>query len=68
MERVFADVKEKHAMRDTQYRGPAQVAKWVRRKFAAFAMKSRILNARLRFLRQAESGQEVSCPDFLRNR
>ena len=28
IERVFADAKEKHAMRYTQYRGLAQVTNW----------------------------------------
>ena len=32
VERVFADAKEKHAMRYTQYRGLAQVANWVKLK------------------------------------
>ena len=35
IERVFADAKEKHAMRYTFYRGLAQVSNWVRLKFAA---------------------------------
>ncbi len=39
IERVFADAKEKHAMRYTQYRGLAQVEKWVRLKFAAMNLK-----------------------------
>ena len=39
IERVFADAKEKHAMRYTQYRGLAQVSKWVRLKFAAMNLK-----------------------------
>ena len=30
IERVFADAKEKHAMRYTQYRGLTQVANWVK--------------------------------------
>ena len=30
IERVFADAKEKHAMRYTQYRGLAQVTNWQR--------------------------------------
>lgn len=30
IERVFADAKEKHAMRYTQYRGLAQVTNWVK--------------------------------------
>ena len=39
IERVFADAKEKHAMRYTQYRGLAQVTKWVRLKFATMNLK-----------------------------
>ena len=39
IERVFADAKEKHAMRYTLYRGLAQVTKWVRLKFAAMNLK-----------------------------
>lgn len=35
IERVFADAKEKHAMRYTQYRGLAQVTNWVKLKFTA---------------------------------
>ena len=35
IERVFADAKEKHGMRYTQYRGLAQVTNWVKLKFAA---------------------------------
>ena len=39
IERVFADAKEKHAMRYTPYRGLAQVTKWVRFKFACINLK-----------------------------
>ena len=39
IERVFADAKEKHAMRYTQYRGLAQVANWVKLKFAAMNLE-----------------------------
>ena len=39
IERVFADAKEKHAMRYTPYRGLTQVANWVRLKFAAMNLK-----------------------------
>ncbi len=39
IERVFADAKEKHAMRYTFYRGLARVSKWVRLKFAAMNLK-----------------------------
>ena len=39
IERVFADAKEKHAMRYTQYRGLAQVSEWARLKFAAMNLK-----------------------------
>ena len=36
---MFADAKEKHAMRYTPYRGLAQVRNWVRLKFAAMNLK-----------------------------
>ena len=39
IERVFADAKEKHAMRYTPYRGLTQVTNWVRLKFAAMNLK-----------------------------
>ena len=39
VERVFADAKEKHAMRYTRYRGLAQTANWVKLKFAAMNLK-----------------------------
>ena len=39
IERVFADAKEKHAMRYTQYRGLVQVTNWVKLKFAAMNLK-----------------------------
>lgn len=34
IERVFADAKEKHAMRYTPYRGLTAVTAWVKLKFA----------------------------------
>ncbi|MBQ8526441.1 MAG: transposase, partial [Clostridia bacterium] len=39
IERVFADAKEKHAMRYTPYKGLAQVTNWVRLKFATMNLK-----------------------------
>ena len=39
IERVFADAKEKHAMRYTPYRGLSQVTNWVRLKFATMNLK-----------------------------
>lgn len=39
IERVFADAKEKHAMRYTQHRGLARVTSWVRLKYAAMNLK-----------------------------
>ena len=39
IERVFADAKEKHAMRYTRYKGLTQTANWVRLKFAAMNLK-----------------------------
>lgn len=40
IERVFADAKEKYAMRYTLYRGLAQVTNWVRLKFSAINLKN----------------------------
>ena len=39
IERVFADAKEKHAMRYTHHRGLAAVTRWVRLKFTAMNLK-----------------------------
>lgn len=39
IERVFADAKEKHAMRYTPYRGLAAVTNWVRLKYVAMNLK-----------------------------
>jgi transposase len=39
IERVFADAKEKHAMRYTHHRGLARVTNWVRLKYAALNLK-----------------------------
>ena len=39
IERVFADAKEKHAMRYTHHRGLAAVTRWVRLKYAAINLK-----------------------------
>ena len=39
IERVFADAKEKHAMRYTQHRGLNRVTNWVRLKYAAMNLK-----------------------------
>ena len=39
IERVFADAKEKHAMRYTHHRGLTRVANWVRLKYAAMNLK-----------------------------
>ena len=39
IERVFADAKEKHAMRYTPYRGLTAVRNWVRLKFATLNLK-----------------------------
>ena len=43
-ERVFADAKEKHAMRYTLYRGLAAVTAWVKLKFAAMNLKKLALH------------------------
>lgn len=39
IERVFADSKEKHAMRYTHHRGLTRVANWVKLKYAAMNLK-----------------------------
>ncbi len=39
IERVFADAKEKHAMRYTHHRGLAAVSRWVRLKYATLNLK-----------------------------
>ena len=39
IERVFADAKEKHAMRYTHHRGLARVKSWVRLKYVAMNLK-----------------------------
>ena len=39
IELVFADAKEKHAMRYTPYRGLTAVTAWVKLKFAAMNLK-----------------------------
>ena len=39
IERVFADAKEKHAMRYTHHRGLAAVTRWVSLKYAAMNLK-----------------------------
>mgnify|MGYP003529478154 CR=1 FL=1 len=39
IERVFADTKEKHAMRDTPYRCLTQVTNWAKLKFACLNLK-----------------------------
>jgi len=39
IERLFADAKEKHAMRYTYHRGLARVTNWVKLKFAAINLK-----------------------------
>ena len=40
IERVFADAKEKHAMRYTHHRGLARVTHWVRLKYVHTAAAS----------------------------
>ena len=44
IERVFADAKEKHAMRYTPYRGLTAVTAWVKLKFAAMNLKKLALH------------------------
>ena len=50
IERVFADAKEKHAMRYTPYRGLPAVTAWVKLKFAAMNLKKLAIHKWLRLL------------------
>ena len=50
IERVFADAKEKHAMRYTPYRGLPAVTAWVKIKFAAVNLKKLAIHKWLRLL------------------
>ena len=56
IERVFADAKEKHAMRYTHHRGLARVSAWVRLKYAAMNLKK---------LKQAPLSFRTEEPAFL---
>ena len=50
IERVFADAKEKHAMRYTLYRGLPAVTAWVKLKFAAMNLKKLAIHKWIRLL------------------
>ena len=50
IERVYADAKEKHAMRYTPYRGLPAVTAWVKLKFAAMNLKKLAIHKWLRLL------------------
>ena len=43
IDRVFADAKEKHAMRYTHHRGLARVSAWVRLKYATMNLKKIVI-------------------------
>ena len=66
IERVFADAKEKHGMRYTQYRGLAQVANWVKLKFAAINLK-KLANWKWKRKNPSpgKNQREISSIDFL---
>lgn len=49
IERVFADAKEKHAMRYTPYRGLTAVTAWFKLKFAAINLMKLAIHKRLLF-------------------
>ncbi len=53
IERVFADAKEKHAMRYTPYRGLAAVTAWVKLKLAALNLKKLAIHKWMRLLLSA---------------
>ena len=50
IERVFADAKEKHAMRYTPYRGLPAVTAWVKLKCAAMNLKKLAIHKWMRLL------------------
>ena len=50
IERVFADAKEKHAMRYTPYRGLPAVTAWAKLKFAAMNLKKLAIHKWMRLL------------------
>ena len=50
IERVFADAKEKHAMRYTPYRGLPAVTAWVKLKFTALNLKKLAIHKWMRLL------------------
>ena len=50
IERVFADAKEKQAMRYTPYRGLPAVTAWVKLKFAAMNLKKLAIHKWMRLL------------------
>ena len=50
IERVFADAKEKHAMRYTPYRGLPAVTAWVKLKFTALNLKKFAIHKWMRSL------------------
>ena len=50
IERVFADAKEKHAMRYTPYRGLPAVTAWVKLKFTALNLKTLAIHKWMRLL------------------
>ena len=50
IERVFADAKEKHAMRYTPYRGLTAVTNWVKLKFAVLNLKKLAIHKWMRTL------------------
>ena len=65
IERVFADAKEKHAMRYTHHRGLARVTGWVKLKYAAMNLK-KLANWSWNnsFLLRFYSFSYVFCPVF----
>ena len=62
IERVFADAKEKHGMRYTNYRGLTQVTNWVKLKFAAMNLKKL---ATWKWKRQKGGVENDSFPNFV---
>lgn len=67
IERVFADAKEKHAMRYTPYRGLTQVTNWVRLKFAAMNLKKYAIHKENERKRREKSSIDSFILDFFQN-
>ena len=67
IERVFADAKEKHAMRYTPYRGLTAVTNWVKLKFAAMNLKKYAIHKDIELKRREKQSEYSLIFTFLQN-